>query len=279
MQIFITFAGSGRFDFMNRPLRGHQAADGGVTAGRIAPAMNGRVDKMRTEQKTVVLRANEAMLVPAGRAHQYAAATGESWEVGYLGISGGAVHVIAENCGLPLETPLQLRDGSLLEQPLRDIWEIADGAKPAQLGQASRLLYDFLLLLAESRVSAEVMPQRASQHLSEPLQRATVLMHEHFCEPLLISNLAAAVGYSVQHFQRLFRQAYGLPPHAYLKRLRMQQAALWMEKQPELPVSELAGRFNWEPHYFIRVFRSVYRMTPGEYKQKLVYKTSTPKKT
>ncbi len=257
MQCFITFAGCGQFDFLGGP----SSCTNEFTPVSPHDAVN--------IQQTVVLGTNEAMLIQAGQAHQYAAVNEEPWVVGYLGISGGAVQSIVENCGLPIETPISLHNGRMLEEPLREIWEIADGAKPKQMMQASRLLYDFLLLLTENRMHAEVLPRLANKHPCEPLQRATELMYEHFCEPLLISNLATAVGYSVQHFQRLFQKAYGLSPHTYLQRLRMQQAALWIEKQPDLSVSELAGRFNWEPHYFIHVFKRVYGLTPGQYKQKL----------
>lgn len=92
-------------------------------------------------------------------------------------------------------------------------------------------------------------------------------MQDHYSEPLSMANLAGAVGYSVQHFQRIFKRAYGITPHAYLQRIRLQHSVDWLLRQPDLTVKEVSARLGWEPNYYIRVFRSEFGMPPAAYRQ------------
>jgi len=43
-------------------------------------------------------------------------------------------------------------------------------------------------------------------------------------EPLVLADIAARAGISPFHFLRLFRQAFGMTPHAYLTRVRLERA-------------------------------------------------------
>ncbi len=86
------------------------------------------------------------------------------------------------------------------------------------------------------------------------LAKAVGLINEHYTEPLLISNLAAAVGYSVQHFQRLFVQEYAVTPHKYLQNLRLERAVQLMTENDEILVQYIALQLGMETNYFIRSF-------------------------
>ncbi|MNO34558.1 Bifunctional transcriptional activator/DNA repair enzyme AdaA [compost metagenome] len=94
-------------------------------------------------------------------------------------------------------------------------------------------------------------------------------MQEHFTETLQMSNIAHVVGYSVQHFMRIFREAYGITPHAYLQGLRLNQAVKWLEEHQDVLIKEIAGRLGLEPNYFIRAFKKAYGTAPGMYREKL----------
>ena len=92
----------------------------------------------------------------------------------------------------------------------------------------------------------------------------------NYTEPLLISNLAAAVGYSVQHFQRLFVQEYAVTPHKYLQNLRLERAIQLMTENADILVQDIAIQLGMETNYFIRIFRNTYGCTPGVMKMRLL---------
>lgn len=56
------------------------------------------------------------------------------------------------------------------------------------------------------------------------LLRARELMHERFGEPLTNEVLARAAGLSPYHFLRQFHEVFGMTPHQYLTRVRIEQA-------------------------------------------------------
>lgn len=122
--------------------------------------------------------------------------------------------------------------------------------------ELSITLYRLLLMLRPAKSSQSSANRLAFESVrNEALTTAVGLINEHYTEPLLISNLAAAVGYSVQHFQRLFVQEYGVTPHKYLQNLRLERALQLMTEDVEIPVQDIALQLGMETNYFIRVFR------------------------
>lgn len=56
------------------------------------------------------------------------------------------------------------------------------------------------------------------------LRRAEAILAERFAEEVTIAGVAEAAGISLRQLQDLFRRHHGLSPHAYLTRLRLEQA-------------------------------------------------------
>jgi AraC-like DNA-binding protein len=56
------------------------------------------------------------------------------------------------------------------------------------------------------------------------LLRARDVMHERFAAPLTNAELARAAGLSPYHFLRLFHDVFGVTPHQYLTRVRIDEA-------------------------------------------------------
>lgn len=84
-----------------------------------------------------------------------------------------------------------------------------------------------------------------------------------------VIQLARAAGYTRSHFSALFQASRGQSPGAFLRGLRMQEAATILTSQ-ELPVrvvGELVGHPN--PSAFARSFRQHFGMSPERYRQKM----------
>ena len=98
----------------------------------------------------------------------------------------------------------------------------------------------------------------------EGLNRAIVLMQAHYQDDLLLKHVAEAVGYSVQHLNRLFHQHYGLTGHQYMQRWRLQKGLEWLNEHPQASVKEAAENVGMEVNYFIRMFKREFGETPGK---------------
>lgn len=227
-----------------------------------------------------ILETGHALFLPAEVPHEYYALPGERWMVAFVGLGGTAAEAIAAGCGIPFQTPFPLKKPEALWPGLEGMWKSINAGTPGQEKEYSRDLYALLLetgvqfreASAESGSHTDpnapyAYSQAARKPESAALSQTLRFMMEHFNEPLSMTNLAGVAGYSVQHFQRLFKKHYGLSPHAYLQQIRLQHSVDWLLGQPELEIREIAARLGWEPNYYIRVFRSRFGMSPARYRR------------
>lgn len=103
---------------------------------------------------------------------------------------------------------------------------------------------------------------------SEPLAvaRARELLDARLDCPPSLEELAAAVNLSPFHFARVFRQATGLPPHAWLKQRRLARART-MLRQGGAPLNVAFDLGFADQSHLSRQFKQAYGVTPGEYRR------------
>jgi AraC family transcriptional regulator len=78
-----------------------------------------------------------------------------------------------------------------------------------------------------------------------------------------LADMAAAVGLSVTHFVRAFRQHTGATPHKYVVRRRIERAVSLL-RVAQIPVCEVADEVGFStPAHFVATFRAAMGVTPG----------------
>ena len=81
-----------------------------------------------------------------------------------------------------------------------------------------------------------------------------------------VEQLVDLTGWSMRTLQRRFRVQLGISPKQALTRFRLQEAALQLEREPELALADLALRLGWyDQAHFSRDFRQLLGDTPGRY--------------
>ncbi|MEK3785210.1 AraC family transcriptional regulator [Paenibacillus sp. FSL K6-1230] len=234
---------------------------------------------MKSGSETI-LEPGMAYFFPSERGHEYFPLSHERWHMGFVGIGGSQALEILQTLNL-LPSEVRRLDPGAFESCwgiIEDIWRMVNNQTADQHGnqlaqELSVQLYRLLLFVKSASDGEQSIGRPAGHEVrNEAMQKAIQLINEHFTEPLQVHNLAAAVGYSVQHFQRLFQQEYGTSPHQYLQNLRLQRAVQMITEDPELPVQDIALHLGMETNYFIRVFRKAYGCTPGVMKERLSHK-------
>ncbi len=81
---------------------------------------------------------------------------------------------------------------------------------------------------------------------------------------LTLDDLARTAGRGRYHTLRLFREAYGLPPHAYRTQLRVEMAKRLLSQGRSIIDTALETGFSDQSH-FTRVFREHTGATPNQY--------------
>lgn len=89
----------------------------------------------------------------------------------------------------------------------------------------------------------------------------------YLTEDLSLNDLALVAGISKFHFTRLFKQAFGLTPHRYLMKRRVERAALALKDDGEGgAIAPIAHQFGFtDQSHFTRVFKQAKGMTPKQF--------------
>lgn len=90
---------------------------------------------------------------------------------------------------------------------------------------------------------------------------------EHYSEPLTLGALAQIARISPFHLLRVFRDAEGTTPSAYLADVRIHNARTMLERGCSLAETALATGFYDQSH-FTNAFRRATGTTPKQYQQK-----------
>ena len=90
---------------------------------------------------------------------------------------------------------------------------------------------------------------------------------ENFDKPLSVTHLAARAMLSPGHFSELFSQEVGMPPGAYVRRIRLEKARAMLRETSE-PVAEIAARCGFgSAALFSRAFHNCYQAAPLQYRK------------
>ena len=110
---------------------------------------------------------------------------------------------------------------------------------------------------------AEATAPRAARR-DPALRRACELLGDDLARNLALAGLAAAAGVSRHRLTRLFRAAYGLPPHRFVLAQRIRAARRLLERGAA-PAEVAAQTGFFDQSHLHRHFTRTLGMTPGAY--------------
>jgi AraC family transcriptional regulator len=97
-------------------------------------------------------------------------------------------------------------------------------------------------------------------------RRCVDMIRSRLADDLSLEELAAEVGLSPFHFSRMFKESIGVPPRAFVVRLRIERACALLE-ETALPVTMIAQDVGYSSSQVLaRVFLKYKRMTPSAYR-------------
>ena len=137
--------------------------------------------------------------------------------------------------------------------------------RPSSSLERESLLMDFLASMIVR--FAEQRPRLGppgSEHMA--CRRACDYLVEHYAENVSLESLARIANLSPFHFNRVFSEQFGMPPHAFQTQMRVVRAkSLLLEGWPIPQVASQTG-FADQSH-LTRHFKRLAGVTPGRYAQ------------
>lgn len=223
--------------------------------------------RQRLQGNTVDLVPGSIQLMPAGEVHEGAGCEGTPYSMKTFRISSELLSAVTEqitgNHGVD-----ELRSALIEQTPL-----FARMCRLHRLLQATpsdeSLLSEssWLSVIGDVFTQARMLSPEAVQGQLTPgqLRRVVDYCHAHLAEKIGLAELASLCGLERFQFLRLFKHTFGMTPHAWFIRLRLERAC------------ELLGRTNWtlaqiaqevgfyDQSHFTRAFKQSYGVAPSHY--------------
>lgn len=115
------------------------------------------------------------------------------------------------------------------------------------------------------RGADHVEPQARGGLAAWQQRTVTAYIEEHLGEHIPLATLAKLARLSPYHFCRAFKQSFGVPPHRYHTRLRIERAKVLLERRP-LSVTEIGMALGFsDTSSFTAAFRKATGFTPSRY--------------
>ncbi len=107
----------------------------------------------------------------------------------------------------------------------------------------------------------------ATSRRSHSLSWVSAYLSFNIGEPLSVAQMARRANLSPSRFSTVFRQHFGLSPHQYLLRLRIEHAQSLLTTT-DLPLSDIAASCGFaDEHHFSKAFKRIVRVTPGAFRK------------
>lgn len=206
-----------------------------------------------------------ALYFPGMRHEVYA--LGAEWEYCWWTMDGPLAASVTASFGLVAD----VYNAGMAPLPLfRQLENTIRNQSKAAESQASAIAYQLLTLAASGR-------RTRSEDLR--MNEAVRIIHNEWNQPqLCVKQLAERLRLHRSSLSRRFEAAVGIPPVAYLTRLRVQNA-LSLLKQTEKPISEVSFLCGYnDPDYFARLIHRYTGMSPRCFRTETPSKDMTQKK-
>ena len=214
----------------------------------------------RTPDGRTAVRPGDVVLLPAGTAHEYAAADDDPWTLWWLHVTGrdadelvGAARDAAGGPVSHLREPASV--ASLVSQAIDALDDGTAGGLVRAGGAAWHALAQVVATGRRSPGPAPDPVDHAVEHLRSTAPRRTS-----------VESLAAMVGLSPSQLGSLFRAQVGTSPLRYQTGLRMARARELLDST-DLPVTAVAQASGYDDAlYFSRQFTRVHGSSPTTYR-------------
>ena len=120
----------------------------------------------------------------------------------------------------------------------------------------------------------QLFRQRQLSWYAERVDAAQKSMQQRYEDNHSLSSLARSVGMSAFHFARIFAELAGTPPHRYLLRIRLNQAATRLLDGTSVTEACFQSGFSNLSH-FVRTFHRHFGVSPAQFRSSSIARRVT----
>ncbi len=213
-------------------------------------------------ERSYDLNEGDLFLVSPSELVHYRADKLDPWEYCWVGFNGTDARRLVTMAGFSTDKPVLHSDDPAETQRLLMAIAEDSGNSAADDAQMVGCLYQFLAHLI--RLNGQNSVGNAHQGY---VANALRFIQYNYANDIGISDIARYVGISRSQLYRAFLEDFGISPHTYLQRYRINEACSLL-RNPNYSIAEIAGSVGFnDPLYFSRVFKSIKQCPPSTYQR------------
>lgn len=136
----------------------------------------------------------------------------------------------------------------------------------------SAKLLELIYNLKKDSKRNQKINQTAIKRENRLIQKAISYLNQNYKNEITLKKLGEIMGYSPNHFQRVFTDVMGTSPQAYLEKLRIDHAKFLLS-QNEKKLADIAYECGFSSQsYFSKIFKKHTLLTPFEFRQNSIFK-------
>ncbi len=209
------------------------------------------------------LRQGDMFFIAPGQLVSYRADQQDPWAYCWVGFNGTDARRLVTMAGFSTAQPVLRMDDS--EETSRRLLRIAEvsGNTAASDAEMAGYLYLFLSYLIQHNDRHAVTDPH-----QEYVANALRFIQYNYANDIGVNDIAHYVGISRSQLYRAFLQDFGVSPHNYLQKYRINEACSLLHNAG-ISIAEVAGSVGFnDPLYFSRVFKTIKQCTPSDYQRR-----------
>ena len=238
--------------------------------------IEGRGQLMANGQEYTVTPGHGFLVVP-GQVTTYRSDPADPWVYTWIEFDGLRAHESLHLAGIsgtkPIYTARNAEAGRMVEDEMMYIVNHGS-ASPIHLIAHGFLFLDTLVQCSAGRRSGGERRVRDFY-----IKEALTFIEQNYQRDISIEEIAAVSGLNRSYFGKVFRDAVGESPQAYLLHYRMARAAQLL-KETRLSIGEIAAQVSYDNQlHFSRAFKNVHGVSPREYRSTHLIDPDKPDRT
>ena len=217
-------------------------------------------------ENIVATSGNINLCIP-GEVHTGQPAVAEGWTYRMFYFDASFLEIVASEiadcpCPLPFFQSGVIADVSIA-QNLRQVHQQLERNSTSLIEQETVLIETVAQLIQRY---ADAPP--TSYHVGHAPRAVALIkryIESHYADEISLTTLSHLTFLSRYHLIRLFRKTVGIPPHAYLRQVRIRQAKELLAAGYPIADAALATGFTNQSH-LNRWFKRLWGVTPGQYR-------------
>ncbi len=217
------------------------------------------------------VKANQYFILPARKAHVYAADETNPWTIYWVHFCGAQAEVYAEGAQHPQDIVPNINSRiSDRNNIFEEMFATLDmGYERENLRYVSSLLHYYLASLRylQQFRNAKHGINREKMDDSSVVAAAIHYMRENLETPLKLYDIAGYLGYSESHFSMMFKKTTGHSPLNYFNLMKIKEACNLLD-QTDMRINQICHKIGIaDCYYFSRLFSKIMGLSPKEYRE------------